>query len=846
MLVRVFARGTGGGKGPVDYVISEVVPEFDPETHRRIPGQTKTRTPAPEVLAGDPDRTRMLIDACPNKWRYTSGVIAFERGDIPANVPAGATERAVMASFEEMAFAGLEREQYDILWVRHSHEGNVELHFVVPRMELRTTKALNIAPPGHEKTFDAWRDTWNHSQGWARPDDPQRARLGRQSDHDIKTDAARLRAGLERSSDPKAAITAWLSERIEAGLVQDRAGVVASLAEIGDVTRQGKDYVSVKPAGFDKAIRLKGAIYEQSFQRAELGRDPGREAGAGPEADRGIDQERAGAARRELEAAIERRARFNLERYRVRAERAPDRDQAADRTADRATGREPDGPQERSGRAAGADPPKLDQALGDRPEPLAGHLSRELGTDAVVFQWHPGPTGDTGRPGAANPGAARDAGQDRGQDVGRDIPRGQGRALPGSAARGGTIDWLEQWKEASRQAWEKIREAYDRTREAAGRWIEAIGAAIRAGHEATGGAEHAVATSGAGLGRQGGALDRVLAGSERQADRTVRKLTVGREDELERFKTGINLAEYAESQGYQVDRKESSRASTVMRQGGDKIIVATDQDGHGIYFSVRDGLDHGSIIDFVQRRQGLNIGQARKALRPWLDSPSPSHRPKVERKPEAERARKPEPSTADRQRVLAVWMTLTPAEGRHPYLESERKLSRATLADPRFIGMVRRDARGNAVFPHYDRQGLAGYELKNAGFTGFGKHGTKAIWHSANLASAPRVVIVESAIDAMSHAQVSKDREAAYLSTGGSMSEHQRDLVRGVLAKAAVRGAEVVLATDRDEAGRKLAQEVARLAPAGARLSRLEPANGKDWNDQLRERERARSHGLSR
>lgn len=78
------------------------------------------------------------------------------------------------------------------------------------------------------------------------------------------------------------------------------------------------------------------------------------------------------------------------------------------------------------------------------------------------------------------------------------------------------------------------------------------------------------------------------------------------------------------------------------------------------------------------------------------------------------------------------------------------------------------------------------------------------------------------------------------------MSEHPRDLVRGVLVKAAGRGAEVVLATDLDEAGRKLAQEVARLAPAGARLSRVEPANGKDWNDQLREYERDRSHSLSR
>jgi len=333
-----------------------------------------------------------------------------------------------------------------------------------------------------------------------------------------------------------------------------------------------------------------------------------------------------------------------------------------------------------------------------------------------------------------------------------------------------------------------------------------------------------------------------------------------RQDELERFKSEINLAEYAEAQGYEIDRRESSRASTVMRRGDDKIIVATDADGHGIYFSVRDDADHGSIIDFVQKRQGLNLGLVRKELRPWVgDQAQQRQRRAIERKPEAERPRKPEPSTADRQQVLAVWMKMQPAQGRHPYLETERKLSPETLADPRFIGVVRTDARGNAAFPHYDRAGLAGFELKNEGFTGFSRHGQKAVWYSANLSTAQRVVICESAIDAMSHAQLFGDRDAAYLSTGGSMSDHQRELVRSVLTKAADRGAEIVIATDADEPGRRLADEVQALAPAESKIYRQEPGGGgKDWNDELREqvqaeeaearerRERSRGHGLSR
>src|SRR5215471_609273 len=68
--------------------------------------------------------------------------------------------------------------------------------------------------------------------------------------------------------------------------------------------------------------------------------------------------------------------------------------------------------------------------------------------------------------------------------------------------------------------------------------------------------------------------------------------------ELERFKTEVNLAELAYSYGYELDRKESSRTSFVMRhQDGDKIVVATDTDGHGIFFSIRDDRQHGSVID---------------------------------------------------------------------------------------------------------------------------------------------------------------------------------------------------------------------------------------------------------
>jgi 5S rRNA maturation endonuclease (ribonuclease M5) len=85
----------------------------------------------------------------------------------------------------------------------------------------------------------------------------------------------------------------------------------------------------------------------------------------------------------------------------------------------------------------------------------------------------------------------------------------------------------------------------------------------------------------------------------------------------------------------------------------------------------------------------------------------------------------------------------------------------------------------------------------------------------------------------MSHAQATKDQEAAYISVGGSMSDKQRELLAGALAKAHERGAEVIVATDNDLAGNKLAREITAMAPAGAAVNRDVPKHGKDWNEQV-------------
>ena len=198
------------------------------------------------------------------------------------------------------------------------------------------------------------------------------------------------------------------------------------------------------------------------------------------------------------------------------------------------------------------------------------------------------------------------------------------------------------------------------------------------------------------------------------------------DDELDDFKTAINLSEYAAAQGYVLDRKASSRNSAVMRSAaGDKIVIARAEDHHWIYFSVRDDADNGSIVDFVQKRQHCKLGRVRQELRPWLGGVRHFTRPHPDLF-----ARELEQITKDHARVLLELARMKPLAF-HRYLEEERGITASLLKSARFAGKIRVDFRSNSIFPHADRDGPCGYEVKNKGFTGFAPGGEKGLWFSA-------------------------------------------------------------------------------------------------------------------
>jgi len=281
------SHGKGSARNAVNYLLQEH--DHTGEVRESI-----------EVLRGDPDMVATVADSSKNTQKYTSGVISWA----PEEKPTKDEINAVMDDWEELAFSGIAPENRCYTAVLHSESnGGVHVHTLTARTELSTGKALNIAPPGHQKDFDAFRDAWNHEKGWARPDDPARKRALEQG-----TEAFKAR--------DKTAITEYMMEQAALGYVTNGQEVRKKLATLGEITRDGKDYVSVKPEGANRAIRLKGGVFEREWSTdQQLNREARKEAVRGAGRGGAVDPSRAREARRDLGEAVQRRAKYNFERY---------------------------------------------------------------------------------------------------------------------------------------------------------------------------------------------------------------------------------------------------------------------------------------------------------------------------------------------------------------------------------------------------------------------------------------------------------------------------------------------------------------------------------------------------
>ncbi|QDT57093.1 hypothetical protein Pan44_51590 [Caulifigura coniformis] len=300
-----------------------------------------------------------------------------------------------------------------------------------------------------------------------------------------------------------------------------------------------------------------------------------------------------------------------------------------------------------------------------------------------------------------------------------------------------------------------------------------------------------------------------------------------RADELEDMKR-IDLRQYAASRGFVFDRRHSSRSSAVMRHpNGDKLIVAKNSQGQYVYFNAV-GDDNGTIIDLIQSRDRVSLGEVRKLLRPWLGrDPAPLR----------DLPTLPidlQPSEHNTAQVLADWMKARPIGPTHSYLEVERRIPVEVLHDPIFRDRIRRDDRHNALFSHFNQAGLCGFEIKNRSWTGFSPGGIKGLACSRPRPDDREMVVCETAIDMLSYAALKGIPGRRFFSTAGQISPMQAECLRSAFRNMPP-GSTVILAFDHDDGGRTLAVQVRdALGPTGCAITEDFPQQpGADWNDVL-------------
>lgn len=232
MLVRFFPNKQGGGVGSVYYLLNDRVEQ----------GTSK-------LLQGDKDLTLDIINSLNTKQKVTFGSLNFNERDLSED-----TKKKIMADFEKALLPDFQG-RYNILWVQHTDKANLELNFIIPRVDLATQKALN---PYYHKAdvyrIDAFKELTNLTYNLTDPNDPAKKQTIQGS-----------RKQKKKFENVKK-LDEILQEATKQGLISNREELLKYVESVGiEVTRKGKDFISVKLPNSKRATRLKGSIYHERF-----------------------------------------------------------------------------------------------------------------------------------------------------------------------------------------------------------------------------------------------------------------------------------------------------------------------------------------------------------------------------------------------------------------------------------------------------------------------------------------------------------------------------------------------------------------------------------------------------
>ncbi|MFP6145348.1 relaxase/mobilization nuclease domain-containing protein [Helicobacter pylori] len=239
MLVKFWGinQGGGDGDGSVNYLLNKRVEQ----------GTAK-------VLKGDANLTKSLLLSLTQKHKACVGCLSFEESNIDKSL-----KYELMESFENALLTQEMQGRYNILWVEHTDKGRLELNFVIPRIDLITQKAFTPYYHSADITrIDIWKDYINLKHVFTNPKDLEKQH--NMQCHNTKTPQGKeLLATYEK-------LDKLIQDNL-GKLFNSRDDIINFLKDNQcEVTRQGKDYISVKLPNELKTKRLKGFYYHETFR----------------------------------------------------------------------------------------------------------------------------------------------------------------------------------------------------------------------------------------------------------------------------------------------------------------------------------------------------------------------------------------------------------------------------------------------------------------------------------------------------------------------------------------------------------------------------------------------------
>jgi len=288
---------------------------------------------------------------------------------------------------------------------------------------------------------------------------------------------------------------------------------------------------------------------------------------------------------------------------------------------------------------------------------------------------------------------------------------------------------------------------------------------------------------------------------------------------FEDFRNEISIIELATANGYHHEVKKGSRTPVFYNpQTNDRIIIMNPHHpGNQGYWNPEDDTDKGSLINFVKRRLGTTFPQnntrsenanVNAVLYNYLKLPDPV-------KQQNRQLVNPERlQNIEAHKFLSDYYKITPLYKKDFF--RERNISFDTLEKSEFTGRIfnvqYQDPQNpglvytNVAFPYHlahDTR-IVGLEIRNANYKAHaeGSDRSNGIWYSNMPGKLDRMVLVESALDALSYRELRRPDNALFVSYGGNLTLDQIQTIKELKYKGNTdANFEYVLANDNDKKG---------------------------------------------